>query len=87
VLSPIFMLTKKSCLEQVRPIADYLSSREVGEVLSHRGLFPSLHPEVDNKLGSSRPWKWIGWDYIYQNDIGTLIEQTNKLFEESMNAA
>ena len=86
VLSPIFMLTKKASLEKTRPIAEYLSSREVGEVLSHKGLFPSLHPEVDNRLNFPHPWKWIGWDYIYQHDIGALIEQTNRIFEESMDA-
>lgn len=87
VLSPIFMLTRRDSLERSRPIAEYLAGREVGEVLAHKGLFPSLHPEVDNQLGGKRPWKWIGWDYIDNNDIGELIQQTNQAFEEAMNAA
>lgn len=87
VLSPIFMLTRRDSLERSQPIAEYLAGREVGEVLSHKGLFPSLHPEVDNRLGGKHPWKWIGWDYIYNNDIGKLIQQTNRRFEEAMNAA
>lgn len=86
ILSPIFMLTKRSSLDRVRPIAEYLSSRPVGEILAQKGLFPSLHPEVDNQLDFAHPWKWIGWDYIYRHDIGALIHQTNRIFEDSMNA-
>jgi putative spermidine/putrescine transport system substrate-binding protein len=86
ILSPIFMLTKQSSLERVRPIAEYLASKPVGEILAQKGLFPSTHPEVDNLLDFDHPWKWIGWDYIYKHDIGSLIQQTNQLFEKSMNA-
>ena len=74
-------------LEKVKPIAEYLSSKPVGEILAQRGLFPSVHPDVDNQLEGDHPWKWIGWDYIYQNDIGALIKHTTKVFEDSMNAA
>lgn len=87
ILSPIFMLTKRDSLDQVRPIAEFLAGREVGEILSHKGLFPSLHPEVDNRLNFDHPWQWLGWDYIYQNDIGALIRETNEWFETAMHAA
>lgn len=87
IVSPVFMLTKRSSLDRVRPIAEFLAGREVGEILSHKGLFPSLHPEVDNRLNFDHPWKWVGWDYIYRHDIGQLIRQTNQLFEAAMHAA
>lgn len=84
VVSPIFMLTKRSTLNKTRAIAEFLSGREVGEILAHKGLFPSLNPLVDNKLEGRYPWKWIGWDYIYQHDIGALIHDTNQIFEEAL---
>ena len=87
ILSPVFMLTKRSSLDRVRPIAEFLAGREVGEILSHKGLFPSLHPEVDNRLNFDHPWQWLGWDYIYQHDIGALIRETNQWFETAMHAA
>lgn len=87
VVSPIFMLTKKATLDQVKPIAEYLASKPVGEILAQKGLFPSVHPDVDNLLEGDHPWKWVGWDYIYQNDIGDLIKRTTQIFEDSMNAA
>jgi ABC-type Fe3+ transport system substrate-binding protein len=86
VISPIFMLTKKSKLNKTQPIAEFLSGKEIGELLAQRGLFPSLHPQVNNRLNINHPWKWIGWDYIYQQDIGELIHTTNEIFETSMNA-
>ncbi len=87
VISPIFMLTKQKSMEKVKPIAEFLAGRAVGEILAQRGLFPSLHPDVDNRLNFEHPWKWVGWDYIYQQDIGELIRHTNRIFEDSMNAA
>jgi len=83
IISPIFMLTKRNKEEELKPIADYLSSPEVGEILSHRGLFPSLNNEVDNNLPENAPFKWLGWDYIYNNDIDALIKEVNTVFEES----
>ncbi|PID55235.1 iron ABC transporter substrate-binding protein, partial [candidate division KSB3 bacterium] len=50
IISPIFMLAKKERAEELQPIVDFFASKAVGETLSHQGLFPSLHPEVDNRL-------------------------------------
>ena len=86
IISPIFMLTKQASMEKVKPIAEYLASPAVGEILAQKGLFPSLHPEVDNLLDFDHPWKWIGWEYIYEHDIGALIRETNSIFTTAMNA-
>ena len=86
IISPIFMLTKQASLGKVKPIAEFIAGQGVGEILAQRGLFPSVHPQVDNLLNFPHPWKWIGWDYIYQNDIGELIRKTNDIFETSMTA-
>lgn len=85
IISPIFMLVKRSKIDILKPVSDFLFSKEVGEILSHKGLFPSLHPEVKNILPDNTKFKWIGWDYIYSNDIGELIKNTNEVFEKSAN--
>jgi ABC-type Fe3+ transport system substrate-binding protein len=84
MVSPIFMLIKKPVSEPVKEIADFFFSKKVGEILSHRGLFPSLNPEVNNNLPENSKFKWIGWDYIYSNDIGELIRKTNDIFNKNM---
>ena len=80
VISPIFMLLKKSSPAAAGRIADFFASKEVGEILSHRGLFPSLHPDVENKVPESAPFMWLGWDFIRENDLGELIPKVNDIF-------
>lgn len=84
IISPIFMLIKREKIDLLKPISDFLYSKEVGEILSHRGLFPSLHGGVKNILPKNAKFKWLGWDYIYSNDIKELIDKTNKIFNNSV---
>jgi len=81
IISPIFMLTKRSKKAELTEIAEMFTSIETGEILSHKGLFPSINHDVDNKL-SGKKFKWVGWDYIDNNDLGKIIEETMKVFEE-----
>ena len=80
-LSPIFMLTKKSKEKELKPLADFFASKEIGEILSHQGLFPTVNPEVENNLGDKK-FMWVGWDYIKNNDIGSILKHCEKLFFE-----
>lgn len=82
IISPIFMLLKKSAPPEAARLADFFASREVGEILAHRGLFPSCHPEVENKVPDPAPFLWLGWDFIRDNDLGALIPRVNELFNE-----
>ena len=82
IISPIFMLSKKDRIEKLQPVIDFFASREVGEVLSHKGLFPSVHPEVDNKIDREKTYLWLGWDYIYSHDIAGLISHCEEIFNQ-----
>ncbi|MCY1150935.1 MAG: ABC transporter substrate-binding protein [Sphaerochaetaceae bacterium] len=86
IISPIFMLTKAKKEEKIKEIAEFFASKEVGEILSHTGLFPSTHPEVNNNIDKKNKYMWVGWQYIKENDIGnileTCIEEFNKSSEE-----
>ncbi len=81
IISPIFMLTKRSKKEELKEIADMFTSIETGEILSHKGLFPSINHDVDNKL-IGKKFKWVGWDYIDNNDLGKIIKKCMEVFEE-----
>lgn len=81
IISPIFMLTKRSKEDELKKISEFFSSEKVARILSHQGLFPSVNPNIDNKLGDKK-FIWLGWDYIYSNDIGKLIDNCESLFEE-----
>ncbi|MCF8309224.1 MAG: ABC transporter substrate-binding protein [Bacteroidales bacterium] len=85
IISPIFMLTKAAREKELQPIADFFLSEEVGKILSHNGRFPSVSPEVENQLSPQQKFMWLGWDFIYQNDIAALIKHCEELFHSSIN--
>ena len=84
IISPIFMLSKKEKMEKLQPVIDFFASVEVGKILSHSGLFPSVHPDLDNYIPAENKFMWLGWDYIYSNDISKLIAHCEKLFNEAV---
>ncbi len=83
IVSPIFMLSKRERAEELQPLVDFYSSKAVGETLAHAGLFPSLNPEVDNKLPDDKPLMWIGWDFIKSKDLTDEINNCNALFDSA----
>ncbi len=83
IISPIFMLAKKTRTKELQPIVDFFASKEVGEILSHQGRFPSLHPEVDNHLPEDTPMMWLGWDTILSTDLTARIQDLETLFNAS----
>ena len=85
IVSPIFMLAKEERAEELQPVVDFFASKEVGETLSHQGLFPSLHPEVDNQLEDDVPLMWLGWDKILETDLTAEINRCLELFHAAAN--
>ncbi|GMQ62591.1 ABC transporter substrate-binding protein [Vallitalea maricola] len=86
IISPIFLLSKKSKKDMLEPVVDFFASKEVGEILSHNGKFPSVNPEVDNMISMEHKYMWLGWDYIYNNDMGELINRCENIFNENIDA-
>lgn len=84
IISPIFLLAKRSKREKVKPFVDFLASKEIGEILAHNGRFPSTNPEVDNMISKDHKYMWLGWDYIKKNDIGELIFECERIFNKSI---
>lgn len=79
IISPIFMLTKKEKEEKIKKIVNYLAGEEVGKIFSHQGLFPTVNPNVDNRL-ENKKFMWCGWDYIHNNNIGEILEKCKSIF-------
>lgn len=80
IISPIFLLTKAASKERSQPLVDFLFSKEIGNVLSANGKFPSTHPKVDNGLSPWQKFLWPGWDFIYSQDIGALLMKAERIF-------
>lgn len=83
IISPIFMLTKKSKEEELKKVVKFMSGEKVGDIIANQGLFPSVHPNVKNPVNGNK-FQWVGWDFIYNNDIGSLILHCKKIFKEGV---
>ncbi|WDV46379.1 ABC transporter substrate-binding protein [Clostridiaceae bacterium M8S5] len=84
IISPIFMLSKKDKEDKLKPIVDFFASKEIGEILSHNGKFPSVNPEVNNMITKENKYMWLGWDYIKEHDISTLIKKCEEIFNNAV---
>lgn len=79
MILPMFMLVKRDINENMYKIAEYITSKEFGENCV-RSNTPVINGEVDNKLPSGAKFKWIGWDYIRENDIKEITKENEKKF-------
>lgn len=83
IISPIFLLTKASAQEKIQPLVDFIFSKEMGDILTASGKFPSTHPDVDNRLSADQTFMWPGWDFIHAHDISKILKETEQLFQNA----
>lgn len=79
IVSPVFMLVKKTEDELINKAADFFAGKEVAQI-SADAFFPSLHPEANNRIPLEATFNWVGWDYIKSRDMETLIYDISELF-------
>lgn len=84
IISPIFMLTKKDSFPAIQPLVDFFASRETGEIFAHQGLFPSVRPDIDNRLPEGVKFIWPGWEFLRKEDPGKLLEKLIDKFNNSI---
>ena len=79
LVSPVTMLVKAEKREELRHLIEFLNGPQVAAICAG-AAFPAVHPEVDNRLPDNAAFKWIGWDYVKNNDLKALISDTNAAF-------
>lgn len=82
IVSPIFLLAKKTRYKEMKPMVDFLLSKEIGDILSSNGKFPSTSIHVENNLSADKEFMFCGWDFIHSQDIGTLLTTLETTFYE-----
>ncbi|MCK9451976.1 MAG: ABC transporter substrate-binding protein [Bacteroidales bacterium] len=85
IISPIFAIGKANRFSQMEKLADFLGSMKLAEILSHQGLFPSLNPDIDNKVPKENAYMWLGWDYIDTHNLDQEFKNCDKLFNDAHN--
>ena len=79
--SPILLLSRADRPE-IQPLIDLFAGREMAETLTYQGLFPATHPEIHDALPDGARLEWPGWDYLYRQDLGALLADCTRVFEE-----
>jgi ABC-type Fe3+ transport system substrate-binding protein len=84
IAEPIYMLVKKSRIYDMKEIINFIIGSDYGKK-SALHYFPSANALVDNALPQNAIFKWVGWEYIKNNDIYNIKEYARRKFMEYYN--
>ncbi|MCG8552879.1 MAG: ABC transporter substrate-binding protein [Desulfobacterales bacterium] len=76
--SPVILQVKPEKKEELKPVLDYLVGSRLAEILAGAG-FPVPHADVTAEV-QSKPLKWLGWDFLRENDLPALNVDIDKIF-------
>lgn len=82
IISPITMLIKRGKEMELQKIIDFFTGEEVGNIFS-KANFKTLSKDVVNDFPKEATYNWIDWNFIWENDIKTLVKNLNKEFLSS----
>ncbi|HEX2957143.1 MAG TPA: ABC transporter substrate-binding protein, partial [Chitinispirillaceae bacterium] len=78
-ISPVMLLVKKNCAENTSKMVEYLTGKELQQHCADN-YFPSVHPEVNNPHVPNSRLFWLGWDFIYNNDLAAIKSRLAEQF-------
>lgn len=84
MILPKYMLVKKKSIDKVKSLIDYNIGKDFGEICAKANM-PSLNKEVENFLPNGAKLKWLGWDYIRENDVIEIEEKCERIFMKEWN--
>ncbi|MBN2618773.1 MAG: ABC transporter substrate-binding protein [Spirochaetales bacterium] len=84
IVSPVFIAAKKGKEDELKEIVNFFESDGVGEILRDKGYFPSVNPNINNKIPKENKFRFLGWDFIYNNDITEIINICMTLFNKAV---
>ncbi len=76
---PISVLIKADKMQELQEIAEYLTGPEIARICAE-AYFPATHGDVKVNLPDCVKLKWLGWDFIKNNDMKYLVETMNDAF-------
>jgi ABC-type Fe3+ transport system substrate-binding protein len=78
-VSPVTMLVKKTALEKSFFISDYLLSKEIQQYCADN-YFAPVNPDVSFSFSHENKLYWLGWDFIYNNDLEKIKNDISNQF-------
>lgn len=80
IVNPLVMLVKKDCTPAVKKLAMELSATKIGSIFSKGGFYPLCPGDMENL--ESRSFKWLGWEFITNNNLHSLLKDLNQTMLE-----
>jgi ABC-type Fe3+ transport system substrate-binding protein len=78
-VSPVQLLVKKTKVESLTSISEFLMSQELHQHCADN-YFPSPHLLVNDIIPRDKNIFWIGWDFIYNNDLEEIKKSIGEIF-------
>jgi len=76
--SPVTLQVKPERIPALKPVLDYLTGPGLASTLAH-ARFPVPHSSVLADV-QDRPLRWLGWDYLRENDLIDLNREIDEIF-------
>jgi len=76
--SPVTLQVKREKVAELKPVLEWLTGPELARALVG-ARFPVPHAEIEGELQHA-PLKWLGWDWLRQNDIRQVNAGIDRIF-------
>ncbi len=84
IVSPIFMLAKKSKAKKLKILVDLFMGDRVANILAGEGYFPSVKKGVQNKLMGNGTFVFPDWEFLNGEDVGKVLEELDDVFKRNL---
>jgi ABC-type Fe3+ transport system substrate-binding protein len=81
--SPVTLLVKREKAGRLKPIIEYLTGEDLAQVFVG-AYFASPHPFVQNRLPDYAGLKWLGWNFIHDNDLAAVNAEIDRVFQPAV---
>jgi ABC-type Fe3+ transport system substrate-binding protein len=81
VVEPMILMIKKDRRKETDALLNFLLSPDVSQIFADN-FFISVDPAADTRIPAGGRIKWLGWDYIYNNDITAIQKMLTERFNK-----
>jgi ABC-type Fe3+ transport system substrate-binding protein len=81
LVEPMILMIKKARPKETDALLNFLLSPEVSQMFAEN-FFISADPGADTRIPAGGRIKWLGWDYIYNNDVTAIQKMLTEKFSK-----
>ncbi len=78
-LSPVTLLIKKNPLQDTQRITEFLLGEKLQQLCADNHFLP-VHYNIRSPVADSKALFWLGWDFIYNNDLNLIKNRISTAF-------